>query len=78
MRPMHQDPRLDVLQAAVLALMATLPPDRAATARALFLAGVADLEERPADAAADAAAAGTVAALLEVLPSRAATSTPTS
>lgn len=62
------DARLDVLQAAVVALMAVLPPDRAATARALFLAGVADLEDRPADAAADAAAAGTVATLLGALP----------
>lgn len=52
----------------MVALLATVPPERAATARALFLAGVADLEDRPADAAADAAAAGTVAALLGALP----------
>ena len=50
--------RLDVLQAAVVALMATLPPDRAALARAVLLAGVA------ASGAADAAAARALAAVL--------------
>lgn len=61
------DARIDVLQAAVLAMAATLEPDRAALTRALFLAAVADLERRPTSGEADAAAAGTLAAVLQSL-----------
>ena len=58
------DARLDVVQAAVIALIATLPPDRTDLTRTLILAGVADLDERHASGTADAAAAGTLAAVL--------------
>ena len=60
--------RLDALQAAVIALAAALPPERAHFARRMFLAAVADLEDRhERDHAADAAAAGVVVALLATL-----------
>ena len=58
------DARRDVVQAAVIALIATLPPDRTDLTRTLILAGVADLDERHASGTADAAAAGTLAAVL--------------
>ena len=47
MQPMENttEARLDVLQAAVLALAATLPPQRAQLARRLFCASIADLED---------------------------------
>lgn len=64
---MAHTPHLDVLQAAVVALAAALRPDQAAVARSVLLAGVADLEGRPAFAEADAAAAGALAELLDVL-----------
>ena len=61
------DARLDVLQAAVMALIATLPPARADLTRTLILAGVADLDDQHASGTADAAAAGTLAAVLAAL-----------
>lgn len=39
--------RLDVLQAAVLALCAALPPERATFAKRMFSAALADLEDQP-------------------------------
>lgn len=60
--------RLDVLQAAVIALAASLPPERADLARRMFAAAVADLDDRlERDAEADAAASGVVAAVLATL-----------
>ena len=60
--------RLDVLQAAVLALAASLPPERADFARRMFSAAVADMEDQSErDAAADVAASGVVAAVLATL-----------
>ncbi len=60
--------RLDVLQAAVLALAATLPPERAQLARLLFCAAIADLEdEGERGPAADEAASSMVAAVLATL-----------
>ncbi len=60
--------RLDILQAAVLALAASLPPERADFARQVFAATVADLEDTAARGpAADAAASGVVAAVLATL-----------
>lgn len=60
--------RLDVLQAAVLALAASLPPERAEFTRRIFAAAVADLDDRLAgDAEADAAASGVVSAVLATL-----------
>ena len=64
---MAHNPRLDVLQAAVVALAAALRPEQAAYARAVLLAGVADLEDRPAGSAEDAVAAGALAAVLGAL-----------
>ncbi len=51
----------------MLALAAALTQDRAASTRALFLAAVADLERRLTSGEADAAAAGTLAAVLQSL-----------
>ena len=60
--------RFDVLQAAVLALAASLPPERADFTRRMFAAAVADLDDRlERDAEADAAASGVVAAVLATL-----------
>ena len=60
--------RLDVLQAAVLALAASMPPERADFTRRMFAAAVADLDDRlERDAEADAAASGVVAAVLATL-----------
>jgi hypothetical protein len=60
--------RQDALQAALIALAAALTPERARFARRVFLAGVADLEDRHArDHAADAAMAGVIAAMLAAL-----------
>ena len=60
--------RLDVLQAAVLALAASLPPERADFARRMFTAAVADMEDAAERGpAADAAASGVVAAVLATL-----------
>ena len=64
---MKHAPRLDVLQAAIVAVAAALHPDQASVARAVLLAGVADLEDRPGCAADDAAAAAALDAVLEVL-----------
>lgn len=64
---MAPNPHLDVLQAAIVALAAALQPDQATVARAVLLAGVADLEDRPGGAAEDAAAAGALAAVLTAL-----------
>ena len=60
--------RLDMLQAAVLSLAASLPPERGDFARRMFAAAVADMEDT-ADRgpAADAAASGVVAAVLATL-----------
>ncbi len=46
--------RLDVLQAAVVALAATLKPDQARLARAALRASVAEMDEEPAPEAAEA------------------------
>ena len=60
--------RLNALQAAVIALAATLPPERAHFARRMFLAAVADVEDQhERDHAADTASAGVVVALLATL-----------
>jgi hypothetical protein len=70
MQPMKNttEARLDVLQAAVLALAATLPPQRAQFARRLFCAAIADLEEEGERVpAADEAASSMVAAVLATL-----------
>lgn len=64
---MRSDPRLDVLQAAVVALAAALRPDQAVIARAVLLAGVADLQDQPVRAVDDAVAAGVLAAILDAL-----------
>jgi hypothetical protein len=68
MKPDTIEARLDMLQAAVLALAASLPPERAVFARRMFAAAVADMEDT-ADRgpAADAAASGVVAAVLATL-----------
>ena len=58
--------RLDVLEAAVLALVEALPPEHAAAARAGFLQRIEDLPE-PVAPTADAAAARTLAAVLTAL-----------
>jgi hypothetical protein len=65
--------RLDTLQAAVLALAASLPPERADLARRVFATAVSDMEEavdrRPdADAAASAVVAAVLATLSPVRP----------
>lgn len=63
--------RLDILQAAVLALASSLPPNRADFTRRMFCAAVADLEDKgEREPAADAAAAGVVAAVLTMLDGR--------
>ena len=60
--------RLDVLQATVLALAASLPPERAEFTRRMFAAAIADMGDRlEGDAEADTAAAGVVAAVLATL-----------
>ena len=60
--------RLVVLQAAVIALAASLPPERADFTRRMFAAAVADFDDRlERDAEADAAASGVVAAVLATL-----------
>ena len=60
--------RFDVLQAAVLALAASLQPERADFTRRMFAAAVADLDDRlERGAEADAAASGVVAAVLATL-----------
>ena len=64
---MRTDPRLDVLQAAVVALAAALRPNQALFARAMLLAAVADLEDLPVRASDDAVAAGTLTAVLDAL-----------
>jgi len=58
--------RLDVLEAAVLALAKTLPTEHAAAARAGFLQRIEDLPE-PMAPAADAAAARMLAAVLAAM-----------
>jgi len=58
--------RLDVLEAAVLALAEALPTDHAAATRAGFLQRIEDLPE-PVAPAADIAAARTLAAVLAAL-----------
>lgn len=61
--------RLDVLEAAVVALAASLPPERADFARRIFAVAVTELDERlERDAAADAAASGAAAAVVGALP----------
>ncbi|KPF48778.1 hypothetical protein IP87_09595 [beta proteobacterium AAP121] len=60
--------QFDVLQAAVLALAASLPPERADLTRRMFVAAVADLDDRlEHDAEADAAASGVVGEVLATL-----------
>ena len=60
--------RLDVLQAAVLALAASLPRKRADFTRRMFSAAIADMEDTAyRGPAADAAASGVVAAVLATL-----------
>lgn len=60
--------RLDVLEAAVLALAASLPPEWTDFARRMFSAAIADMEdESERDSAADVAAASLVAAVLAAL-----------
>ena len=58
--------RLDVLEAAVLALAEALPTEHAAATRAGFLQRIEDLPE-PVAPAADAASARTLAAVLNAL-----------
>ena len=58
--------RLDVLEAAVLALAEALPSEHATAARAGFLQRIEDLPE-PVAPAADIAAARTLAAVLAAL-----------
>ena len=58
--------RLDVLEAAVLALAEALPTDHAAATRAGFLQRIEDLPE-PVAHSADVAAARTLAAVLAAL-----------
>jgi len=58
--------RLDVLEAAVLALAEALPSQHATAARAGFLQRIEDLPE-PVAPAADAATARTLAAVLAAL-----------
>jgi hypothetical protein len=58
--------RIDVLEAAVLALAEALPTEHATAARAGFLQRIEDLPE-PVAPAADAAAARTLAAVLAAL-----------
>lgn len=64
---MRSDPRLDVLQAAVVAMAAALRPDQAAVASNVLRAGVADLEDRGWPADGDAAAACCLADVLQAL-----------
>jgi len=58
--------RLDVLEAAVLALAESLPPEHATAARAGFVQRIEDMPERLAPAA-DVAASRTLAAVLAAL-----------
>lgn len=60
--------QIEVLHAAVLALCAALPPERAAYASRMFSAALADLETlRKAGESADQAAAAKVASVLRTL-----------
>lgn len=57
-----------MLQAAVLALAASLPPERADFTRRMFSAAIADMEDAAERGpAADAAASGAVAAVMATL-----------
>jgi hypothetical protein len=68
MKNLVLEARLAVLEAAVLALAASLPPERADFARRKFSAGIADIEDcGEHDQEADAATAGVVAAVLQSL-----------
>jgi hypothetical protein len=68
MKPDTIEGRLEILQAAVLALAASLPPERADFARRMFCAAVADFEDMTERGpAADTAAAGVFAAVLATL-----------
>lgn len=51
----------------MVAIASALRPDQAAVARAVLLAGVADIEDQPVRAVDDAAAAGVLAAILDAL-----------
>lgn len=66
--------RVEILQAAVLALCAALPPERATFTRRMFSAALADLDDRSHPQAgdnfdhdADAISAGVVAKILKRL-----------
>ena len=60
--------QIEVLQAAILALCAALPPERAVFARRMFSAALADLEFlENASGGVDEAAATKVASILRTL-----------
>lgn len=63
--------RLDALQACVVALAATLPPDSIPLVRRLLAAAAADQEGIGADEDADVASAAVFAAVVGALPAEA-------
>ncbi len=60
--------RLDALQACLVALAATLPPESASLARRLILASIADKGDRRIKEDADAASTAVFSAVLGALP----------